>query len=1081
MKRFLTHRFCPAVILCMLLVLHAHAQTGERVLVTGRIIDSKDKAPIIGASVIEQDSDKRTISGTVTDIDGNFALRITNPANKLVISYLGYTSRTFDIGSRREFNTSIVSSSTTLTELVIRGTKVTDNGTGLRIDTRDQTTTTVSISSKEIENLAAVSIDQAIQGRLPGVDIVSNSGDPGAGMSIRIRGTATINGDVNPLIIVDGVPFETAVPNNFNFATADQNQYADLLAIAPSDIKDISILKDAAATAVWGSRAANGVLVITTKRGVEGPPRITYTFKGTLNEQPGFIPLLNGDQYSTLIPEMVMNVNGVPLNVAATKELAYDPFDVYFYNNYSQNTNWVDAISQKGTIFDNNVSISGGGNRARYFASVGYVDQEGTTVGTGVSRLNTRLNLDYTVSDKIRFYTSIMYTHSNTDAIGQGNLRSVASIKAPNTSIYEYNELGELTPNYFSPASNFQGQYSGIYNPVAMANTAINNSINDRVRPQFNLRYQMSNAFTFSQDVIFDISNNKSNQFLPQIATGRPFTESTVNRAGGFDSDSYSVTTKSDLFFNPEINDRHSFTGLLSFQTSDSKRVSQGQQVANTSSSFLQDPSLPGLILGLDANRSQTRSVAALINGQYKYLDRYMINIALRGDGSSRFGADQRYGVFPSISARYRLSGEPFMQKFSSWLDDFSFRGGYGVSGNPPRSDYSFYGNLVGTRANYLGLAGLIPDNVQLNNLKWEALHGLDGGVTMVLFKNRLNIDLGFYRNRVRDLINTNLAIPSFTGFNSVDLNEGVMENKGMELSIFSTPYKSKNLTVNFNFNIANNINTVLEISPYFQTQSGDVTRNGEYLSLLKTNNPLGSFYGYKFKGVYTDADATRARDAAGNVILSPDGSPVPMRFNYPHTDYLFQPGDAMYEDINKDGNINYQDVVYLGNGFPDFTGGFGPSFNYKGKLSLQAFFSYRLGGKVINQTEMATTNQTNFNNQSTAVLRRWRQEGDVTDMPRALYRQGFNWLGSDRYVDNSTYLRLSSVTLSYTFDKAFANRIKAKNIGFYVTGQNLLTFTRYIGQDPEIGRLSGIFPLPIDNAVTPPLKMFTLGLTATF
>jgi hypothetical protein len=309
----------------------------------------------------------------------------------------------------------------------------------------------------------------------------------------------------------------------------------------------------------------------------------------------------------------------------------------------------------------------------------------------------------------------------------------------------------------------------------------------------------------------------------------------------------------------------------------------------------------------------------------------------------------------------------------------------------------------------------------------------------------------------------------------------GVLDNQGVELSIFSTPYKGKDLTIEFNFNISNNINTLRSISPYYATSKGDVTTNGNYLSVLQVGNPLGSIYGYKSQGVYKDADATIARDANGNKIVSPDGTPVQTRFNYPQSGYLFQPGDAKYEDINHDGNINYQDVVYLGNGNPKFTGGFGPTFTYKGHITLQAFFNYRLGGSIINGTKIVTTNEFSYNNQSTAVLRRWRNPGDVTDIPRALYNTGYNWLGSDRYVEDGTFLRLRSITGRYTFTKEMARKLHAKNFSVYVTAENLLTFTHYTGQDPEVAPASGIYGQVIDNSTTPPLLQFTLGLSITF
>jgi len=1093
MRRLFTPVFCIVICLCTCAFMRAEAQNATKIQITGRVIDAKDKLPLPAVTVTEQDAkDQRTVTARAADIDGNFSIAISNPANKLVISFIGYQTLTLDIGTKRRFDVQLKSTTNDLIEVTVKATAQTNNGSGLLIDKRDQTTSTFTLNAKDVETLAATTIDQAVQGRLPGVDIVSNSGDPGAGMSIKIRGTSTLNGITNPLIVVDGVPYNTTIPGDFNFATANNTQYADLLAIAPSDIKDISVLKDAAATAVWGSRAANGVLIITTKRGVKGPPSFTYTFKGTATQQPGNIPLLSGPQYSTFIPEMYQNVSGVPLNTLANKEFENDPLDPYYYKNYGQNTDWVKAISRTGSIYDNNLSISGGGDKARYFSSVGYTSQVGTTLGTGLNRLNTRLNLDYNVSEKIKFSTSVAYTHSNTqfdysgknDGSGTDGVRAVAQIRMPNASIYEYNEYGQITPTFFTPYLNIQGVYPNTFNPVAVATYAQNSQQDDRITPHFNITYKISNVFAVTSDVQFDINNQKQNRFLPQSVTGSPFTQANVNVSSNSDFDAYDVTTKTNLLYNPKLNEKHSFTGLVSFQTEDVKTLSQGVGITNTASSFLTDPSVAGRTVSGSATSSigQTRNVAMLVNGQYKYLDRYIINVALRGDGSSRFGPGNRYGLFPAISGRYRMSAEPFMKKYSSWLDDLSFRGGYGVSGNSPSTDYLFYSVYNSTATNYLGSSGLIGGNVLLNNLKWESLKGLDGGVSIVLFKNNLNIDLGFYKNRTTQLLTPNLSIASYNGFVTLgDLNSGELDNQGLELSIFSTPYKSKKLRVDFNFNIANNINTLKSISPFYATQSGDITTNGHYLSILQLNNPLGSIYGYKFKGVYSTADATIARDASGAKILSPDGTPVQMRFNYPQVGYLFQPGDSQYEDINHDGNINFQDVVYLGNGNPKFTGGFGPTFTYMGNFTLSAFLNYRLGGDIINSTKMNTSNEYNFNNQSTAVLRRWRNPGDVTDIPRAVYNTGYNWLGSSRYVEDGTFLRLRSVTARYTFNKEVARRLKAKSMNVYLTVENLLTFTHYTGQDPEVSAGSGIFQQVSDTSTTPPSKQYTLGLSIQF
>jgi hypothetical protein len=325
------------------------------------------------------------------------------------------------------------------------------------------------------------------------------------------------------------------------------------------------------------------------------------------------------------------------------------------------------------------------------------------------------------------------------------------------------------------------------------------------------------------------------------------------------------------------------------------------------------------------------------------------------------------------------------------------------------------------------------------------------------------------------------LQIASYTGFNSVFLNVGTMDNQGWELAVWTQPYKTKNLTIGFDFNIAGNENIIREISEFYPNQRGDVTKNGEYLRLLQVNNPFGSFYGYKYKGVFKDREATVATGANGKPIIGPNGQTVYMRFNYPTTDYVFQPGDAMYEDINHDGNINYQDVVYLGNSNPKLTGGFGPSVTWK-NLKISTFFNFRLGYEVVNGTVMNTTNMYNFDNQSTAVLRRWRKEGDVTDIPRALINGGFNWLGSDRYVEDASFVRFRTFTVRYTLPKKMLGKMKMKSLSAYITGENLVTFTNYLGQNPEVSfRGSDPFRISYDNSMTPPAKTFTLGIVAGF
>ena len=349
------------------------------------------------------------------------------------------------------------------------------------------------------------------------------------------------------------------------------------------------------------------------------------------------------------------------------------------------------------------------------------------------------------------------------------------------------------------------------------------------------------------------------------------------------------------------------------------------------------------------------------------------------------------------------------------------------------------------------------------------------------MFQGRLRFDVDFYRNRTNDLYFEDLQIASYTGYDRVNMNVGTMDNQGWEFAIWTQPYKSKNVIIGFDFNISSYQNIVREISEYYPSSQGNVGNNGEYLRKLQINNPFGSFYGFRYKGVYDNEQQTIANGDDGKQIVGPNGQIVYMRFNYPTVNYAFQAGDAMYEDINHDGNINYMDVVYLGNSNPKFFGGFGPSLTWK-NLKLSTYFSFRYDYDIVNGTKINTTNMSGFNNQSTAVLRRWRNEGDITDIPRGIIGGGYNWLGSDRYVEDASYLRFRTITARYTFTKRVLDKLKIKNLSAYFTAENLMTWTDYTGQDPEVSlRGADPFRVAIDYSMTPPAKTFTIGLVAGF
>lgn len=1099
MKQYSTIFFI--VIASLLISNQTKAQA--KLIIHGNVTAKSDKLPIIGVSVAEYDASNRILNGTITDFDGNYTLRINGgQGSRIVYSYVGYRTVTRNPGNGGKIDVIMDDATQSIKEVDVVARKQVSTG-NINIAERDLTFAMSKIETKDLEGLQVASIDEALQGRMSGVDIVANSGEPGSGMSIRIRGTTSINSGSDPLIVVDGIPFETNIGSDFDFATADEENYAQLLNISPADIQEISVLKDAAATAMYGNRGANGVLLIKTKRGTMSKPTVTYTFKGSMNTPADPIKTLSGDQYTTLILESAANA-GNPLNTATYPQFTYDPNDPFYYYNYGQNTNWYNELTQNGFTQDHNISLSGGGEKAMYRTSLGYYDQTGTVIGQAYSRVTASLNFDYNVSDKLKFQVSLSYTHGNQDKNYAVDLLNSAYTKMPNMAVYEYNTLGVITPNYFSPVTTPQGSFlsfdyskskGGVYNPVAMAESGYWKVKSERIMPKFNLQYWIiENVLKYQADLAFDINTTKENRFLPQIATGRIWPEINVNRATDLYSEAFVVQSFNRLYYTPKLPEKHDVIGLLQFNTYDARYSSFQEVSALSASTFLQDPSIPANIvgsgLGLNSGSSQARTLSLMGMLQYKYLDRYIINTTVRRDGDSKYSEKNRFGYFPSVSLRWRTSNEAFMKNLE-FIDDFSMRASSGMSGNPVNKNYLFY-NTYGTYDwTYLNEQGVYSTGLQLANLRWEKVTDFNVGANLIMFDNRINMDFNWYKKRTNDLYFQNVNISSATGFSNINQNVGVMDNRGWEMSINTTPIKSKDWQLDFNMTFARSENEVMELSENIPLISTPTAANGKYLTKIQVGNPLGSFYGYRYEGVYLNEDETIARDKNNNPIYTYDENgvkeAVKMKFWYPSVGYEFEPGDAKYADINHDGNINSQDIVYLGDVNPTLTGGFGPTLRWKRKLTVSAYFYYRYGFEIINQTRMEMENMNGFSNQSTAVLKRWRHE--YTDastaptnlLPRALLGKGYNFLGSDRFVEDGSFLRFKSITVNYSFDKELVKRFGLNDLKIWATIQNIYVWTNYSGMDPEVTLRSGISSLGYDTSRSGRPMEFSLGTSVSF
>lgn len=1090
---------------CILMPQKALSQSiGSGIVIQGTVIAQSDGLGLIGATVVEMDAKQRIMAATITDMNGHFVLPLKNPANNITISYIGFESVTLEVGSKRTFDLSLKDDLNLMQEHVVVAEKKTSDGI-FAVPQRELSTAVQTFNTKELDGIQSTSIDEALQGRIAGLDIVANSGDPGSGTSMRIRGTTSINGNKEPLIVVNGVPYEVPIDDNFDFANANEDQFANLLSINPDDIEEISVLKDGASTAVWGSRGANGVLVIKTKKGLRGPTRLQYSYRVTGIVQPQGMDMLNGDDYTMMMKQAYFNPEQNE-NAANVREYLYDPTFSEF-ENFNNNTDWVKEVQQVGFKHDHYLTLSGGGERARYRIAGGFFNQTGTIIGQELDRISTRAYFDYLVSDRITFISEVAFTYTNNQRSYSektneneiaASLLDIAYRKMPNVSVYQQDANGMNTGTYYNIRrdSELNSSQRDLRNPVALAHLATNNLTNFRILPTFRLQYDILDpsvsSLRYDMYVAFDVNNNKLSKFLPAEASNAFWNDDAVNAAESADSESMKVRVENNFTWTPRFsNPNHSLLLLGSIQIETGNSTAQGIRTTNLPSNAIVDAAAYGFLRDFTTSTFSFRNNAILARGHYAFKSKYIFGFTARREGSTKFGAENKYATFPGVSAKWIISDEPFMSGTRNWLSFLAIRPSWGISGNQPDAEYLHYSRYA-SYGSYMGQAATRPSSLKLSNLKWEATTSINYGLDLGLFNDKLIFDFNIYQKRTEDLLFKNARLPSSSGYTTTAWqNIGIMDNNGWEVNFQSNNLiKTKDFRWDFNFNLSNYTNTVVELrEDVLNSYNGDYDyNNGTYLSRLQEGNSYGSIYGFRYKGVYQYNDyiegeqesAPVARDPNGGVIVDSDGEPLPMYFAYGRESsrYEFVGGDARYEDINYDGTIDELDIVYLGNSNPKVNGGFGSTLRYK-NFGITAFFNFRYGNKIVNRARMNAENMYSNDNQTTTVNWRWRKDGDVTDVPRALYQYGYNWLGSDRYVEDGSFLRFKNLQFNYSFAKEKLKKLKMQQLNLYVTLNNLYVWTNYTGVDPEVGY--GSFGVSSDNARTPRSRDVTLGLTIVF
>ena len=1072
--------------------------------VRGTVVDEYGD-PAIGAAIQEIDKNNRVYNYAVTDINGEFTIPVKNPKNKIKVSYVGMKPQLFDIEPTLKIT---LESASNLTEVVVVGDKIgSDNS--MPIPIREISGAMQTINTKAFEGLSVSSVDDALQGRLAGLDIVSSSGDLGAGSSMRIRGSGSINSNAEPLIVLNDIPYESHVNESFDFANATQEQFANLLSINPEDIEEISVLKDGAAAAIYGARGANGVILIKTKRGVKGPPKVQLLYKFSSHKQPRGRRMLSGDDYTMLMKQAYFNP-AQNENACNIPEYNYDP-TYSEYQNFNNNTDWVKEVTQIGYTSDATFNITGGGDKARYRVSLGGLNQSGTIINQKYDRVSSLMNLDYQVSSRLKFSTEFSLTHSKNKKTYQdgddGNFSSsildIAYRKMPNVGVYRKDSNGNLTNEYYiiPRTSTLDDSQKNLVNPVALANLARYYETSMRIIPTLRLQYEILDPtvhrLRYNGYVQFDIENKKDDKELPRAVTSFNWDSDAVNRAYRRDAESHNMQTKHELLFVPSLGESHSFLMMGAWELTAGN--SQVQEFRNSNlPNGISSPLADGVDRIVGSSRGEWRSMAYMGRAHYAFLNRYILDATVRRDGSTRFGPRNRWGTFPALSAKWILSDEKWFKEWE-WMNMFGIRAGFGKTGRMPDYEYLHYARYNssygtdGGHNSYLDISTLKPSTIRLSNLKWETATSYNLGFDINLFNYKYNMDVNLFYEDDSDLLFRDQVIPSSTGFGAISyINGGALEKRGWEVNFYTTDLvKAGDWKFDVNVNLSNNTSKITDLLPeILEAYQGDFVKtpsSSRYVNRIQLNNAYGSIYGLKYKGVYQWSDYEEgregtcpvARDAAGNVIKDAAGNPLPMYYDYGGINYKFRGGDAIYDDINHDGNIDELDVVYLGNCNPKIFGGFGATVRWKG-LSVNAFFNFRAGNKIVNYARMRAENMYTNDNQSIATNWRWRKEGDITEMPRALYKSGYNWMPSDRFVEDGSFLRFKYLTFNYEVPKEVVNRMHLSATNFYLTLNNICTWTKYTGVDPEISpnSLTGIAE---DWSSTPRSQYFTFGATIGF
>lgn len=1060
---------------CLILMFLSISMVAQKVPVSGTVSDQT--GPVIGASVIE----KGTTNGTMTDNDGHFTLTVSKGA-VIEISSIGYKTQEITVGAQTNFTVTLSEDNEFLDEVVVVGYG--------SMKKSDLAGASVSMKESDLKGSIISSLDQSLQGRAAGVTAVTTSGAPGSSSSIRVRGQATINANAEPLYVIDGVIVQGGGNTGADFGLGDAlgngkvSTISPLSTINPADIVSMEILKDASATAIYGAQGANGVVLITTKHGKSGEAKFSYDGMVAMSRQAVRLNMMNLREYAQYYNEMV------------------EEGDIYETNPYyatpsllGKGTNWQDEIFRTAWQHQHQLSAQGGSDKVQYYVSGSYMDQQGTIIGSNFNRFSVRTNLDAQLKKWLKLGVNATYAITNDNlklADSNQGLIYYSLTTIPDIPVYDVNGnySSTIREGYTSP------------NPVALA--MMDEILLKRKKLSGNIYAELTpiKHITWRTELGFDMGESDANRYKPMIDLGGWVRSQ--NSISYQKNSNYFWQLKNYLTYANQWG-KHSVTAMVGQECWESRWNYLSGSNTDLPSDEVHNVALATGTPAISSGFGSSSMASFFTRETYNYCDRYLGTYTYRYDGSSNFGPKNRWAGFHSVALAWRFSNEKFFEPVKKVIDNGKLRLGWGQTGNSSIGSYA-WGAAISRMPSALGM-GFRPSNIPNTSIRWESQEQYNVGLDLGFFNGRLNLTVDAYYKRSDDML-MSMQLPSYMGtqgngsskLNAPKGNYGSIENKGLEITLDAHPVQLKNFSWDSNFQISFNKNKLLSLSDTENATLVGYGQWGDVVCVSEIGKPLYNFYGYKVEGVYKDLDDIQ--NSAKPAKYPSDGV-----FSRGNTVWV---GDIKYKDVDENGVIDERDRTDIGSPLPKFTFGWTNTFRYK-NLDLSIFLNGSYGNKVMNYNSLTLThmNSTWTNQLQSVVSKRARLE--PID-PTIVYADGSKWYDhidnvrvknpgtkiphtsindpndndriSDRYVEDGSFLRIKNITLGYTFPKALLNKAKIENLRVYVNIQNLYTFTKYTGYDPEVGAStqdSTGLTYGLDNGRYPSPAMYSFGLNITF